>query len=116
MTTRAKKGGELGANGEWYEGGKFLNTIPENRKREGSQPKGSGKSEIEPFVWSVGPDGMVSIYRQLAGVFGKVVNGVMVVSTSQQTLNYFGRTIEEVDSLAARWNAGERWLSVGAKW
>jgi hypothetical protein len=33
-TKRAAKGGEMGANGEWYEGGKFINTVPENRKRE----------------------------------------------------------------------------------
>lgn len=109
-TKRAKAGGERGANGEWYEGGKFINTVPENRKREGSAKRGNGKQEIAPFVWQVSPEGKRSLYRQFAGVFGRVVDGVAVLMCSEQTLAYFRTSHAEAQNLIDRWNAGERWL------
>lgn len=109
-TKRAKAGGEFGANGEWYEGGKFLNTVPENRKREGSHPKrAAGRVEIEPYVWATPEDGQRSIYRRMQGNFGRIENGVMVVRVSQQTLAYFGETLESVQSMADAYNSGIRW-------
>ena len=108
-TKRAVKGGEFGANGEWYEGGKFINTVPENRKKEGSARKGSGKQEIGPYTWEVAPEGMTSIYRKLAGIHGRVENGVMVIRTNAQILRYTGDTMETVVELAATYNAGQRW-------
>ena len=65
---RAQKGGEIGTNGEFYEGGKFLpsTTLP---KREGSaSKKATHKVEIEPYVWVECPEGKRSIYRQLSGI------------------------------------------------
>jgi hypothetical protein len=111
-TKRAAKGGERGANGEWYEGGKFINTVPENAKKEGSKPRGSGKREIAPYVWEVSPEGKRSLYRQFAGVFGKVIDGVAVLRTDDrldQTCEYFGVSREQAADLLARWNAGQRW-------
>lgn len=108
-TARAKKGGEYGANGEWYEGGKFINTVSQNRKREGSYARKPRKWEISPYVWQVAPEGKVSLYCQFAGVFGKVVNGVAVYVGNEQILNYCGRTREEAQQILDRWNAGERW-------
>ncbi len=110
MTARAKKGGELGANGEFYEGGKFINTVAHNPKTEGSKPKRVSKVEIEPYVWVLNTEHRTSIYRILAGIFGKVINGVMVINTNAQVLNYTGRTLAEVTELANRYNMGERWL------
>jgi len=112
-TKRAAKGGEFGANGEWYEGGKFINTIPENRKKEGSAPRGTGKQEIAPYKWEVSPEGRMSLYRQFAGVYGKVIDGVAVLRTDDQlaqTLTYYGKTLEQATALIDRWNAGERWM------
>ncbi len=112
-TKRAAKGGEVGANGEWYEGGKFINTIPENRKKEGSTPRGTGKQEIAPYVWEIAPEGKRSLYRQFAGVFGNVVDGVATLRTDErldQTCQYYGVGREQAEDLIQRWNAGERWL------
>lgn len=110
-TKRANAGGEFGANGEWYEGGKFINTVPENRKREGAKLKRKpGKQEIAPYVWELPPEGMNSIYRRVAGIIGKCVNGVMVAGYNDQILKYVGMTAAEADALIARWNAGERWM------
>jgi hypothetical protein len=116
MQRRASKGGEFGANGEWYEGGKFLNTTPENAKREGSAPRGTGRQEIAPYVWDVPPvAGARSIYRQFAGVFGKVwPDGVARLRTDDQlpiTLDYCGTTLAEAQDLIDRWNSGTRWKS-----
>ena len=112
--TRAAKGGERGANGEWYKGGQFLNTVAENPKREGSNNrKPSGKQEIAPYEWAVAPEGKRSLYRRIAGIFGRVENGVAVLrndSGLQATLDYCGVSLEQAKSLIDRWNAGERWI------
>lgn len=108
---RAKKGGEMGANGEWYEGGKFLNTVPENAKREGSVKAKPRKIEIEPYKWVLAPEGkFASLYSRFAGVFGKIIDGKAVVLCSDQTLAYFRTTREEAQIMADRYNAGERYL------
>lgn len=115
MTQRAAKGGQIGANGEWYEGGKFINTIPENGKKEGSRRSKPRKVEIEPYVWVYPPEGRTqSIYRAVAGIYGSVDKaGVMQLRTDDRlpgTLQYFKTTLEEVQALIARYNAGERWV------
>jgi hypothetical protein len=110
MTTqkRAKVGGETGTNGEFYEGGKFL---PSTEKAKG-KPKATKvrKVEIEPFVWVERPEGKTAIYPQLAGIYGRVINGEMVLNFSTETLRYYGRTAEEVIELGRRYNAGERFI------
>lgn len=111
MTTKqAVKGGEFGANGEWYEGGRFINTIPENAKKEGSHPRKPSKVEIAPYEWVLQPEGKRSIYRAFAGIFGKVVNGRLEVLCNDQVLAYTGTSREAAQALADRWNAGERWM------
>jgi len=104
---RAKIGGEVGTNGEFYEGGKFL---PSTQKPKGKPRRGSGKQEIEPYKWEVPPAGMRSIYRSLAGIYGRVENGVMVERINPATLAYYGDDRDEVISRIARYNAGERWM------
>lgn len=112
--TRAKKGGEFGANGEWYEGGKFINTVPENAKRHGSVRKGSGKQEIAPYIWEVAPaENLRSIYKQIAGILGKLdrEGKVFTYAANPAVLNYCGKTEQEARDLIARYNAGERWIA-----
>ena len=109
-TKRAAKGGEVGANGEFYEGGKFINTVAANRKREGSRKPSLRKCEIAPYVWEMQPEGKLSLYKKFAGVFGRVEDGVAVLRCSQQTLNYFDVTIEHAQSLIDLWNTGVRWV------
>ena len=58
---QAKKGGEVGTNGEFYRGGLFLPST-EKPKRHGSV-KFQGKKEIAPYVWEVPPaEGFVSLF------------------------------------------------------
>jgi len=113
-TKRAVKGGEFGANGEWYEGGKFINTIPENRKKEGSEPaRKARKVQIEPRVW------VVDTRRPLFSIVGTgaqyidrydVSKGICpFMPAFRNGVMFTGTTLEEVQAICDRYNAGERW-------
>lgn len=107
MQARAKVGGEVGTNGEFYEGGKFL---PTTEKPKGTpRRRGTGKQEVEPYKWVVAEEGQNSIYRRLAGVYGKVIAGKMVLNINPATLAYYGDDEAAIVALANRYNAGERW-------
>lgn len=114
-TKRAAKGGEFGANGEWYEGGKFINTIPENRKREGSLARRPRKIQIEPYKW-------VEVTGDERAIFSIVGTGAAWIDRRDHTkgiapylpafrngTTYTGMTLAEVQILCDRYNAGERY-------
>ena len=109
---RAPEGGAFGANGAWYEGGKFINTVAANEKRAAkAAQKASRKQEIEPYVWAVPPvAGQMSLLRRFAGVFGNVRSNVAYVDCQQITLDYYRTTREEVQAWVDAYNCGERWL------
>jgi hypothetical protein len=68
LNGRAKKGGEIGLNGERYEGGQFLPSSESTVKGFNNIfiKKGSGKTEIAPYVFDVPPaDNMLSIYDRI---------------------------------------------------
>ena len=65
--SRAKKGGEFGANGEWYEGGKFIATT-ESPKQHKRRVHGTGRVQIENGVWVAGREGFRPIYPTLGGI------------------------------------------------
>ena len=110
---RAAVGGEFGANGEWYEGGKFINTVEENAKR---QVKRSSRKEcVAPYKWEVVPEGMRSIFDYCFGEFAMMVDGKLVVRTceySDNAFRYFRASRAFVQSLCNRWNNGERWMRI----
>ncbi len=109
------KGGQTGINGEWYEGGQFLPSSPATVKGEfktvGEQYNATRKQEVAPYVWQVPPTAESrSIYRMVAGVFGKIVKGKMTMVASDQTFRYYKMTRSHVQELCDRWNSGERWV------
>lgn len=112
---RAAKGGEIGANGEWYVGGTYINTTPENAKRYGSGPKSTGKQEVEPYVWQVAPqDGLRSIYKAINGTVARWQNGKLTLRSDdslQATLDYMGVSREWAAKMVDRYNAGDRWAT-----
>ena len=109
MTDRAKCGGEVGVNGERYEGGQFL---PHTDRPKGKpRPKGSGKREVAPFVWEVPPEeGMVP----LIALFGQVCwydhYQKRFTGTNDRAIAYYGKDKAQVIEWMTRWNAGERWV------
>ena len=46
---RAAKGGEIGANGEFYAGGKFINTVEENSKSLKVAKKNNSQTRSSPL-------------------------------------------------------------------
>ena len=109
-TNRAKKGGQVGVNGEFYEGGTFL---PSTERPKGKSVKKTGKQEIEPYKWEVAPEGKTSIYRQFAGTYGLVRNGVAELRKDDRlhvTLSYYGVTLSKAQELVDGYNAGNRWV------
>jgi GNAT superfamily N-acetyltransferase len=117
---RARAGGETGANGEWYEGGKFIAT-QDNAKRAGRSRKPTRKVEVEPWKWELPPEeGMRPIYGRMgAGVFtGKLDDGQWGLIARDVTWRYYfntesaiARAKEEYQAFADRFNAGERWTT-----
>jgi hypothetical protein len=107
---RAKKGGEVGANGEFYEGGKFIATTDHPKSHKKSK-KISGKQEIEPGLWHASPEGMMSIYRQLAGIesFNRSENK-FTFNPSLKLEFATPQAVARRNLLIAKYNNGERWI------
>jgi hypothetical protein len=115
-TKRAAKGGEVGANGEFYEGGKFINTNPDNAKKLGSRKAKPYKCEVAPYKWEYAPEGKGSLYEMFQGAWGVVRrDGVAVLAYGNdqerldQVLSYSGFTRETAQAWLDRFNAGEKW-------
>lgn len=106
---RAKRGGEYGANGEWYEGGTFLNTTPDNAKgRPKARVRTPRKEQIEPGVWQLPPDGQFAIFHATVGTTAQVVGGSL--RPFAPGVAYYGDRVHghAVAELCERYNAGER--------
>lgn len=112
---RAAKGGEVGANGEWYEGGKFIATT-ERKKTEGSKPRGTGKVEIAPGVYEVAPEGMKSLYRMIGlgiyGVWDRASEKIVINPRAETIMHKNNISRESVQALIDQWNSGQRWVYV----
>ena len=65
MTKRARKGGEVGRNGEFYEGGKFLPSTRLPKQGTQGRKSGSGRVLVEPGIVATIPEGRVAIYPQI---------------------------------------------------
>lgn len=110
MNTRAKAGGQIGINGEWYDGGEFLPSSPKTTKGEAKKAtNGSGKRQIAPFVWEIPPEGMRSIYQKYSQVW-KMTSGKMEVFRGLNREYYGEKFLAEAQEMAERWNRGERWM------
>jgi hypothetical protein len=105
---RAKKGGEFGANGEWYEGGKFIATT--ERSKGIARRSKISKVEIEPFRWEVPPsEGATSIWSQIQH-FVTLSGKQAVISLSDTTAEYYNVDRAVLSRLCELFNNGERWI------
>ena len=109
---RAAKGGEIGANGEFYEGGKFINTIEENGKQNKKSRKPTGRREVAPRVWEMQPHNeAIAIYQTLAGI-EKFDRATGKFEFNERLRSYFAtpEAIANRKDRIARYNAGEKWI------
>ena len=106
--TRAPKGGIIGKNGEFYEGGKFLPNTERAKQSPAKRKKGSGKEEIAPYVWEVAPaEGMRPIFKEINAGFINLDSGELNAAACE----YYGRDPERVKAFWKRWKDGERWFT-----
>lgn len=64
MAHNAKKGGEFGANGEWYKGGQFVADL-EDTVKGGYTPKGPRKVCVAPYEWVEAPADTYGIWGEI---------------------------------------------------
>jgi hypothetical protein len=94
--TRAKVGGEVGMNGEFYAGGTFL---PNTNLGKMSRSKPAGNRPARTILNQV--FGLVAVDSTYAPTFAKV-------TANDQAIAYYGFTRQQVEDIVARFNAGER--------
>jgi hypothetical protein len=94
--TRAKVGGEVGMNGEFYAGGTFL---PNTKLGKMSRSKPTGNRPARTILNPV--FGLVAVDSTYAPTFAKV-------TANDQAIAYYGFTRQQVEDIVSRFNAGER--------
>ena len=109
--SRAAKGGEYGANGEWYEGGKFINTVPENAKRHGSRKRNPvRKCQVAPYIWEIQPlEGARPIFDMLSG-FELFDRATKTFRLNTDLRGDWQTRIAQREEMIARYNSGEKWV------
>lgn len=106
MKRQAAYHGEIGANGKPYQKGQFIAEQTMYLGTATKVAKGSGKQEIEPFVWEVPEDPeMKSIYRFVQGIYGDVVSGEI----NETAIAFHNENLKKIESLISRYQNGERW-------
>lgn len=105
---RAKKGGEVGANGEWYEGGKWIANTDASKRAGYRRP--TGRQPIAPGEFAVPEAGKFSLFQRWSSVWIRDEDGSMRCR-DDLPIEYWGREyLDQAQQMADRWNAGERWV------
>lgn len=136
---QAKAGGEIGVNGEFYDGGQFLPSSPSTVKGSQRATISKGKKfEVAPYVWEPAPaDDMLSIYDRInrgctdnrrecsfvkgqgftgfkfTGIFRTKIGGKYDVKTDTwEELPVPQDRVEFLENMIERFNNGERWFAL----
>lgn len=113
MAHNAKTGGELGANGEFYAGGQFVNTIAANDKRAAREAAKymARKQEIAPYSWALpATPASRAIYGRLNGVYAYGRTTGLFGDAPAQWRAYVGADhAAAMDALRDAYNNGARW-------
>lgn len=110
--SRAAKGGQFGANGEWYDGGKFINTVAENGKKQKLSKKATGRQQFESGQWAVAPsEGQHALYRLLAGIeMPNRMNGTFIFNENLRGDYATAEHVAKRKEWIALFNSGVRWI------
>jgi hypothetical protein len=106
---RAKKGGQTGMNGEFYKGGTFLPNTTLPKRDAKTRVKGTGRVLIEPGVFSVCPEGQMSIFNRIR-TFVKIDGEVLTPAFPEDhpSYAYYFTNYAEFAKLMEQYNNGER--------
>lgn len=102
---RAKKGGEIGMNGELYAGGTFLPNTQLSKMAKSARRSALRKVEIEPYKWVEAREGL----RPIFGLFSYKPEAHPEM---RDRINPAMFDIPQLDSLYEAWMRGERWVAV----
>jgi hypothetical protein len=114
--SRAKSGGEIGPNGEWYPGGAFIATTELSKMAKASRDKAaSGRKEIEPYKYEVPPAGQLSIYGNLGPGVALQVNGSKDPANWSINEDYVRKNggdlgVEQARGMLDRYRKGDRFV------
>ena len=109
--SRAKTGGEFGANGEWYDGGKFIATTDHAKKAKGAVRTGGGRVQIDSNVHAARRSDAHPLWRLLAGIEEYCATSGKF--TFNQKLKEEFSTPEAIlkrKETIAQFNSGKRWI------
>ncbi|EMO9521191.1 hypothetical protein PZT66_23990 [Pseudomonas aeruginosa] len=114
---RAKKGGEVGLNGEFYQGGSFL---PSTRLPKRSASKAATcirVSLVEPGVRQEVPDGKRAIFQQISAFVSNRPDGSLFIlphldSADCTCWEAYG-PYEHIQELVTQYNSGARFVDAG---
>ena len=126
MAHNAKAGGERGANGEFYKGGQFVNTVKENDKRDAASRKRAAAYMKRRQQVGVSGDeslGYLAVYELPPSATARAIYGQLAgVCRSNRIDNTFGRIPDQyrayvgaegaarLDALREAYNRGARWF------
>ncbi|UDM18890.1 hypothetical protein [Vogesella sp. XCS3] len=115
---RAKAGGQVGLNGEWYAGGRFLpsTALPSRSRSAGS--KSPKKALVSPGVLATPPmDGAVAIFaalREFMHIDQASQLATVVDRPDSAIQHYVSNDVESgrayLQAAVAAYNAGQRWF------
>ena len=113
--TRAKAGGEVGMNGDFYLGGEFLPSTDAPKGTYSSKDKckaATRKQEIAPYVWEVPPAGMWSLLQTYGQVWAWNQDRTQTIGIANVSVEYFGAEyLSKAAAAAEMWNSGQRWIA-----
>ena len=113
---RAPKGGAYGANGEWYEGGKFIATTKHPKRHGSYKPK--GRVEIEPYVYAERREGFAPIWGKIEAYAKQGEDGkYQLIEAGLQGLRAMWgdkaeTTILHLQLHVSYFNNGYRWVQI----
>ena len=116
MAHKAKAGGEIGANGEFYKGGQFVADNP-NTAKGSNHKKSRHKIQIEPYKWVVvdadefptmGAAGIGTVATFVQANGWKDYSEIALTDNAEWLCNRNGWNLDEIKNFIARYNAGER--------
>lgn len=112
---RAKKGGEMGRNNEWYPAGSFICTTDLAKMAKPERKAGTGKQNYEPYKWSVAPEGKTFAIFKMVGGQAEYIDRYDTekgIRPSAAGVAYYGDDFHghKVADLCEAYNRGERWM------
>lgn len=112
---RAKKGGEIGNNGEFYKGGAFLpNTTLPKRGSSARHSRAPQQGLVAPGLKADVPEGKRPIFQRIMNFVEVAQDGKLRIlrnldSAASACWDHYG-PFEEVRGLVDRYNAGDRYF------